>query len=663
MHPPLARRCSAAAGGEGGGDGAARRRAEGTLRLRQALDLAAAGAWSESAAALAAGRSQGPDLPRFPVLEAAVCLLAGRRRDAIAGLVLAQRRDPHDPGIARLLLLACYHALRQPGDHRLPPGPDGPASEESASLLELAVASWVALLHQDRFWTAWLVDRLRRYGEDRPELSAMALRQEVTATIAARIEAVAAGSDHGGELAALYQRELAAAEALAGTGGFPFAGRQDEPLVCGPLRLQALGCEQAFGAFLASLPVGGRAAAIRVRDRPGRAPDAGIAPASRQRCLEPEALERLRRSFSRLGLAEALLDLDRPAEAWAALGRLACLECRTAAGAGSPTVPAVGWPVVACAETCPRFDRENPGYAGWREKARRLERDASELAARVQVALGCAGMTAPGGGPEAAATHFRAALRLAAALDRQPQATEGQVVDAVLGRVKALAGKGDADAAIALLEATLAVCEETAAAPPPLPPDAAPEAAPLQELAGRLAELLVQRGLASRDSRRWEAAAADLRRAVAWNPHAAGAVLGLASTLGAWARRMRPTAPARAIELALEAVQQLAARLPDLAGRPELQESLDGARQAARELVLGRAAELTAAHGYEQALQAVEQALAVLGADTALASRQREIVLRYARHLEESGQPVRALEVLRRATRQRAGAAAEVRPR
>jgi cellulose synthase operon protein C len=642
--------------GAGGGGGAWGLTAEGQAagglpELRRALDLAAAGDWRDAAASLTGGPPRVPGLPRFPVLEAAVFLLAGRRSEAISGLVQAWRGDPHDPGLAHLLLLACYHTLQEPGSREgaAPEAPDGTAGGEPVPLVEHAVASWVALLHQDPFWSGWLEGRLRCYGEDHPATAAPALRRELVAAISARIERLVAERDGTGLLAALYARELAAATALARVGGLADPQRQGGPLVGGPLMIRQLGCQHAFGAFVAALATARREALDGASGSPGPPPGGAVTPAGRV----PEEVDRLRRGFSRLGLAEALLDLDRPDEAWTALAQLACPECRGSGLADPLTQPAGAAGLGAvCRETCPRFDDENPGYAGWPEKGRRLALDAQELAVRVQVALGRAALTVPESGPAAAVAHFREACRLAAAVAKLA-AAESAIVEAVLGRVKALTGKAGAGAAIALLEAALAVGEETGAQPAPAPGATAGQPAPRQELVGRLAELLAQRGLAAAGERRWEAAAQDLRRAVAWNPHAAGAVLGLAQALGGWARQLRRTAPARAIELACDAVRQLQASLPHLGGRHELADSLEAARQVARGLVLERAAELGAARGFEQALQVLEQGLAVLPGDAALAGSRRELAVRYARHLQQTGQPARALEVLQRAAGER----------
>lgn len=494
--------------------------------------------------------------PASPAIAAVLDLRAGRRREAIAGLAEAQRRDPGDSGITHLLLLACYHTLR-----------DGQATgrlarEEAAALEERAIASWVALLHQDRFWTSWLDGRLSRYGGERPDLEVA--RQELVAELTARIEDLGTASHEPAGFRALLHREVGAAERLAAAGGFPWPDDPARPLVCGPLMIQALGCAETFGTFVATLPAG-------------------------------EA--RLRRWFSRLGLAEALLELDRIEEAWAAL-------------AGGP------------------------------ETAERLEQDARELAVRIQLALAHAAMTAPESDAEAVAQHFREALRLAAAIGWREE-TESRVVDAVLGRVKALGVKGGLAPAIELLAATREACAEGATD--------GPATAPREQLTGRLAELLVYRGVAAGNDRRWEEAVADLRRAAALNPHAAAPLLNLSFALAARARQLRRTAPAQAIALVLEAVQQLQPRLPDFVGQPEAQEHFDQARETARSLILHRAGELAAAGGFEQSLQVLEQGLAVLAGDPALGNCHRETVLRYSRILEERGQSERALAVLRRA--------------
>lgn len=551
-----------------------------------------------------------------PLLAAAFNLRAGRRREALAGLAAAQRRTPGDPGIAHMLLLACYHTLR---GARLP-------REEAAPLVDLLVASWAALLHHDGFWTSWLDERLRRYGGDCPEPAAA--RRELVAALTARIEELGADGGDPRHFTALLLRETAAAGELATAGGFPGPDPEAGPLICGPLRLRALGCAERFGAFVAALPTGDESAADRVRGLFQRLLGDDPPPAGRP-FLAPEARDRLRRLFSRLGLAEALLDLNRPEDAWALLAGPACPHCRSAAGGALPV----------CTGACPSFAPDNPGYAGAPEAARRLERDALDLAIRIRLALGQAAMTAAESDAGSAARHFREALRLSVAGGRQKEMAD-RIAEAVLGRTQALAGKGNLAPAIALLEACCTACSEIAAGPGP---------APWEQLTGRLAELLARRGAEAGQERRWEDAVADLRRAAALNPHAATPVLHLSLALQGRARQVRKTAPAQAVELVLEAVRQLQARLADLAGQPGAREHVQQTREAARSLLLRQAGDLASAGGFEQSLQILEQGLAALPDDPVLGGHHREVVLRYARSLDERGQSERALAVLRRA--------------
>jgi tetratricopeptide (TPR) repeat protein len=529
------------------------------------------------------------DPPASPALAAVLDLRAGRRREAIAGLAEAQRRDPGDPGITHMLLLACYHALRDgQATGRL-------AGEEAATLEERVIASWVALLHQDRFWTSWLDERLSRYGGDRPELDAT--REELIAELSERIEDLGIASDDPTGFKTLLRRELAAAGQLALAGGFPWPEGAVTPLVCGPVMIQTLGCAEAFGAFVAALPAGD-----------GRF---------------------VRCAFSCLGLAEALLDLDRPAEAWAALAGLACPQCRAAAADGAPSV---------CAGSCPRFDSENPGYVGLADKAHRLERDALDLALRIQLALGHAAMTAAECDAGATAASFREALRLAAALGRREE-TEERVVIAVLGRVKALTEKDSLSAAIELLEAGREACGEA---------EEGPESAPREQLIGQLSEILARRGARAVEERRWDDAIVDLRRATALNPYTLVPLLSLSFALQCRARQLRKTSPEGAIELALEAVRHLQTSLADFIGELEHRESMQEARDTARSLILHRADEMAMASGFEQSLQILEKGLAELTGDPTLSSRLRKTVRNYARFLDERGQSERAVAVLRR---------------
>ncbi len=565
-------------------------------------------------------------LPAAALDEAALLLLAARRVEAVELLAEAQRCAPGDSRIAHVLLLACYHTLRDPEARgRL-------GDEEAEVMAERVIATWVLLAHREPFWSSWLVDRLRCYGEEWPEALAATLCDEVVAELRARIEELGASANAPPRFAPLLLRELAAARQLAAAGGLPPPAAGAGGLVCGPLLVQALGCVRAFGTFVAALAEDPVARLFRILRGEQLPP-----------VLAREALDRLRRLFSRLGEAQALLDLERAEEAWEALAILDCPQCRRA---GSPSPGATGRLPVVCAVSCPGFDQLNPGYAAWPNKAERLAQDAIELSIDVQLALAQAAIVAPESDPAAAVAHFREALRLAPAAGRQ-EAVERRIVETVVGRAKVLADGDGLSAAIALVEASRALLAER---PPAPAPDAGEVAVSREELTGLLVQLLVGRGMAAVKDLRWEAAVADFRQATVLNPHAAAPVLGLSTALLGWARELRRSAPERAVELQLEAVQGLRARYADLADVPSAVEHVGRVRRAARDLILGRAEDLAASRGFEQALEVLEQGLAVLGGDndSALARKRREVGTRYADFLERSGQPMRANEVRQR---------------
>jgi cellulose synthase operon protein C len=495
--------------------GAAARTAMGRAQGRSRAD----DDWSRAAALLDRARQLDPGERDLALPHAVALCLSGRREDGLTVLTAASRSAPTDRRLAHNLALMAWHAL-----------PPAEASVALARGWQRCVALWGGLLHDPVFWERRRAEAAERYRTAVEDKDLVTLRGDLQD----RLEALMPEADAGGRPSheALLHREIEAARLLAEAGGLPLA-TGDGPLVCGPLRIVELGREPELGAFVGA---------------------AG------------EAAPALRQAFSHLGLAQALLRLDRPDEALAALYGLRCPGCRGRAATGRTTDPASHHPDRAsvCDPDCAHFDARNPAYAGQAGKHRTLMRDGRALALAARLAKGRVALTPAALDIRAAAASWRKALAHARALEQGAE-VEAVVADTALGAAKALHRSGDINAAAGTLQAAYALLG----------------AGQLDRLKGQLARVLTERGVirANADLARLEEPADDLRRAVELNPHLHRAQVNLGIVLrilGAQARSSGSLVGAR--NRLQDAVDQLTDALARFPEDPELTEHRDLAR-------------------------------------------------------------------------------------
>ncbi|WP_158693286.1 tetratricopeptide repeat protein [Streptomyces sp. HGB0020] len=439
--------------------------------------------------------------------------------------------------------------------HTPHPNPKTPAAtpnDDPLGAWSRAVASWAGLLHDGVFWEGWRVGVGGRYGVVVGDKELGALRADLQGAL----EALMPEGDAGGRVSpeVLLGRETEAARLLAEAGGLPLA-TGSAPLVCGPLRIVELGREAELGAFVSA---------------------AG------------DAAPALRQAFSHLGFAQALLRLDRPAEALAALSGLRCPSCRARGGSGDEgrrtgaatssgrgggeraggaaanngqaAAPRAERGAV-CDPDCTRFDTRNPAYAGQAAKHILLMRDGRSLALAARLAQGRAALSPAGPDARRAATSWQRALTHARAIGQGPE-VEAIVADTALAAAKALHRAGDIDAAGSTLEAAYALLGE----------------GQHERLKGQLARVLTDRGIAqaNRDMDRLEGPAADLRRAVEINPHLHRAQTNLGVVLRILGARMRWSGSLVGCRSRLqEALDRVTAALQHFPGDPELSQLRD----------------------------------------------------------------------------------------
>ncbi|MET9265621.1 hypothetical protein [Amycolatopsis sp. NPDC004079] len=387
------------------------------------------------------------------LLKAVACAVSGRRAEAVAQLAAAAAAAPRRAGsrIGHARAMLYLHTLSAAEGE-----PDVPG-------WRACIGATVALLHDAAFWTSWQTRASQRYRCPVPADAVRAARTALDELIEHRVP-----SD---ELAVLLRRERAAAALLAEAGGLP--GPAGPPLVCGPLWLAELGLERQLGEFVRALAGTGYDAAA------------------------------LRRQFSALGLATALLAAGRSAAAARAALDVRCPSC---AETGGESHPAMITEPLQCAPGCPEFDRRNPGFSAGPDKTGELSRAGAALAVRTLLDLARGAIARPVMDLADARRCWRAAVTLARRFDRR-DAILREAADEALGRAKVLAERGDRGEAIAVLDAV-------AAAIP------AKDAVEHGRVAAELAFLLNARGVGVFNDRpdSCAAALADLRRAVALCP-------------------------------------------------------------------------------------------------------------------------------------------------
>jgi hypothetical protein len=428
------------------------------------------------------GVAAGPGLVDGPaLLQGAVRVLGGSRADGIRLLADASRRRPLDRRLTHTLALARLHTLSAPEPPR--EGPDWAQ----------CVATWVAMLHDDGFWAGVLSEAAGRYGVDVPDDVIEPLRIGLRDLLAARLPTSGRRPP-----SLLFQRELAAAEVLAGCGGLPLTEAADEAgdnvVVCGPLRLAELGRHQEFGRFA-------ERTIAELAEELDELVGADHPELRRQVRLLVEVRDQLVRCFSELGFAHCLLVAEQPADALAELADLRCPDCR-AAGPPAPRAADVVRPLV-CQPGCAGFEQANPAYAALSDGREQLTFDAIALAVDALCVLSQAELSSAEPKLTEVGRLWRAALANAAEIEVRAE-IENRVADMALGRADVLSKRDQPQRSIPVLETALPVLADQSR----------------DRVAGKLATLLTNRAIgAANKDRDSTAALDDLRRALQLNAH------------------------------------------------------------------------------------------------------------------------------------------------
>lgn len=447
----LARSRSTDAANDITGDERARR--ELALVLRDAgLATALRGDWSTAAALLRRADRAMPGEP--DPLDALIRGLGGHRSAAIELLDVAATRAPTDHRITHTQALLLLHALGS-----------GTTSAVGNVSWHRCVGAWTAVSHSEDFWEQWARRAQDRYGRAVPATVIQSVRTTVREFVEHRLP-----SDG---LRTLLRREYDAARMLELLGGLPVGEPQAPRLVCGPLRIAAVGVQRQLSEFLLR-PPDDRVDVVAVITR-----------------------------FSVLGLAETQLAAGRPREAARIALDLRCPSCRRTTG--DLHLVTIAEPLL-CEPDCPEFDRRNPAFAAIPEKHDVLSRASARLAATTLLGIARSDITRNDMDLADARTCWRTAITLANGFGGRADILRVAVDDA-LGRAKALAGKHDGTDAIAVLDAVLTVIP-------------APDATERDRVTHILARWLNFRGVqAFNADGPTVGARADLTRAVALGPH------------------------------------------------------------------------------------------------------------------------------------------------
>lgn len=492
---------SAVSAGAGDADGAVRALAEPDAppRLRRELTLlvcraalteVAGGRWASAAHLLSVdGVAETAELELS--LHGAVRLLGGRRADGLRLLAEASRRDPLNRRLTHTLALARLHTV---------------SAEQSPADLDWrgCIASWVSVLHDDSFWTGVVSDAARRYGVPVPSDVVGPLRIGLRDLLVHRLPSNRSDSATA-DPTWLFQRELAAAEVLATSGGLPLADEtaDDDMVVCGPLRLVELGLHREFGDLVMETvdEMADDAAQWSHVDFPG---------AQRQFTALTDVRNELRRCFSQLGFAHCLLIAGQPADALTELSDLRCPDCRARPVANPPEPHRdSAWPLT-CAPDCARFELENPAFATLADGREQLARDGVELAVDALFALSQIKLTSAEPDLDEVRASWRRAVIAADGIDIA-DVVQQRLADLAMGRADTLDRRDRLPQAIAVLEAALEVLDTSG----PRVPDIR------DRVAGQLASLVADRGIRVANKNMDDAAIAipDLRYAIKLNPH------------------------------------------------------------------------------------------------------------------------------------------------
>lgn len=406
----------------------------------------------------------------FPGLET-----SESRSQTIAALSQQQLADPTNLVTAHTLGLVYYWGAAQVD-----------TLQERFTMLEGVIPNWAVVLESDDYWKQWCAERQSVYGEIIDDAAIRKARGAIEEHILRRLTETAS------ELADAFHLEVKAIQLLRQSRSDDHAGKR-LPWGGGPLMIKRLGLEADVAEFF-SQSVAEDAPDFLQAFRQLFAQDASTndQPPSRSRDRRP-----LMQCFSQLALPALYVSQGQPERALEALTRFECADC---AGYSFPgEIPeAIVLPRV-CAPDCPRFASRNPAYARLLQRGKMLWQHAVELTAEAHLRLAEQCLVSTPLKATLAVRHWQDAIAVASA-----GSTAGRFQDAItdmaLGRATSLDQSGRLDDAVLLLEAALAF-DKT------------------QRLSGKQAELLTNRGIVAGNAGQWENAVADLRHALALNPH------------------------------------------------------------------------------------------------------------------------------------------------
>ncbi|MFL6113625.1 MAG: CHAT domain-containing protein, partial [Catenulispora sp.] len=244
------------------------------------------------------------------------------------------------------------------------------SGQEAASLWHDVIATWVALLNGQTYWSAWEKERASCYGHPVTSQDTVTLRPSLSQHLHDVLSGYAekhAVADRPAQAAAyrellqLLEAELDAARVLRDADGLPLGSPDSRTLVCGPMYLRMAGLTERFAAFVAATE------------------DAADDPDAVRR-----RFRRVRWAFSESRRAFSSAEHYRYASALQEMGELLLhrknapsLDC------AGPTAQEHG--SVAACPMCHGFLNRDPAYAYLPDRSARLLQDAVELSVRVNL--------------------------------------------------------------------------------------------------------------------------------------------------------------------------------------------------------------------------------------------------------------------------------------
>lgn len=408
--------------------------------------------------------------------DAAVLLVAmGDRESAARVWSEAQGRRPDDSRLAHCLaLLHTWGATAE----------DQMCEESSADLWSSAIANWSMVLEDRSYWSTWAEEREGSYD-------AVVAAGHVDEALQAIHELLRVRLSHQPDLELAFDEELSAVRMLHKAGGLPVPGHPTEKFACGPSLLAVLELQPALADLIAKHSV--------------EATD--IVDLLKRTAKIDWSVQELRRRFSSLSQATALLDRGDLQGALGALEDASCGGCPPCSDPECPTHKQPASTPRVCCASCPQFEPRNPAYTRLPDPAGTLQADAADLAIIAHLGLAEAAMARQDPSLPSVRQHWLAATSQAEALGNLDR-VKGVILDKTLGRINYLFKEGDEGEA--LLEWTGQVIELADLALEFVSKDST--------LVTGLARALTIRGIrrANRDDI-W-GAEADLRRAFGLNP-------------------------------------------------------------------------------------------------------------------------------------------------